>query len=86
MVAPATAATHITISDLRAVANKIKEALTAAIADLRLDFKELDGQVAATEAALEEHDMVLQRSTRKIDDHTLQMREINRHLEDLENR
>lgn len=35
---------------------------------------------------IEDHDLVLQCSTRKIDDHTLQLMEVNRHLEDLENR
>ncbi|XP_040197765.1 olfactory receptor 1468-like [Rana temporaria] len=83
---PVPASQPITITDLRAVATDIKEALAAAIADLRLDFKALDGRVQAVETILEDHDLVHQRSTRKIDDHTFQLREVNRHLEDLENK
>lgn len=33
-----------------------------------------------------QHDMVLHKVTRKIDTHTLQLREVQRHIEDLKNR
>ena len=42
--------------------------------------------MSATEQITDEHDVILQKSTRKIDDHTLQLREVNRQLEDLDNR
>lgn len=77
---------HISILDLRAVATDIKDTLSAAIAELRVDICALNDRVSTTERVLDDHDLVLQRSTRKIDAHTLQLREVNRHLEDLENR
>lgn len=77
---------QINIQDLRAVAADIKDTLSAAIAELRLDIHALNDRVLTTERVLEDHDLVLQRSTQKINAHTLQLHEVNRHLEDLETR
>lgn len=77
---------QLSIMDLKAVATDIKDTLSAAIAELRLDLRSLSERVTRKEQAVEDHDLVLQRSTTKIDDHTLQLREFNRQLEDLDNR
>lgn len=74
------------ILDLKVIAADIKDTLSAAIADLRVDIRSLADRVTVTEKALEDHDRVLHRATGKIDDHTLQLRHVNRHLEDLDNR
>lgn len=83
---PASSQLQLNIQDLRAVAADIKDTLSTAIAELRLDIHALNDRVSNTERVLEDHDLVLQRSTRKIDAHTLQLREVNRHMEDLDNR
>lgn len=77
---------HLTIADLRSVATHIKDTLAAAISELRLEVRSLHDRVARMETAVGDHDIVLQRTTRKVDDHMLQLREINRHLKDLDNR
>ena len=77
---------HLSILDLKSVAADIKDTLSAAIAELRIDLRSLSDRVSRTEQTIDDHDMVLQKSTRKIDDHTLQLRDVNRHLEDLDNR
>lgn len=64
----------------------IKDTLSAAIAELRLDIRSLNDRVSNTARVVEDHGMVLQRSTRKIDAHTLQLRHMNRRLEDMDNR
>ena len=74
---------HLNIMDLRAIAADIKDTLSAAIADLRIDIRSLTDRVAVTEKSLEDHNQVLIRSTSKIDDHTLQLRDVNRHLEEV---
>lgn len=74
------------MSDLRSVAADIMDTLAAAIAELHLDIHSLSDRVSRTEKVVEDHDVMFQRSTRKIDDHTLQLQDMNRHLEDLDNR
>ena len=81
-----TAQRSLTIEDLKNVATDIKDALAAAISELRLDLRSLTDRVSHTETALEDHESILRRSTRKVDDHTLQLRDMNRHMEDLDNR
>lgn len=77
---------QLNIQDLRTIVADIKDNLSAAIAELRLDICSLNDRVSHTERVVEDHGMVLQRSTRKFDAHTLQLRDMNRHLEDLNNR
>ena len=76
----------LTIDDLKSVATDIKDALAAAISELRLDLRSLTDRVSQTETVIEDHESALRRCTRKVDDHALQMRDMNRHMEDLDNR
>lgn len=76
----------LNIHDLRAIANDIKDTLSAAIAELRVDIHTLSDRVVEVEKTSAKHDIVLRKATRKIDTHTLQLREAQRHIEDLDNR
>lgn len=76
----------LNIHEFKIIAADIKDTLTAAIADLRLDIHALTDRVVDVEHVTAQHDLVLRKATRKIDSHTLQLREIQRHVEDLENR
>lgn len=76
----------INLQDLRSVADDIKETLYAAISELRLDMRELNDRVHAVECSTERQEESLHKITTRIDSHTLQMRDMQRHLEDLDNR
>lgn len=76
----------LNINDLKAIANDIKDTLSAAIAELRMDIHTLNDRVADVEKTSAKHDTVLRKATRKIDTHTLQLREAQRRIEDLDNR
>lgn len=77
---------HLNINDLKTIAADIKDTLSAAISELRLDIHALTDRVRAVEKMTERHDTQLQKTTRHVDTHTLQMRDMQRHLEDLDNR
>lgn len=83
---PAPAQPYLKIHDLRTIAADIKDTLSAAIADLRIDIHTLSDRVHEVEQVTAKHDQVLRKATRQIDTHTLQLREIQRHVEDLDNR
>lgn len=78
------------LQDLRSVATDIKEtltaALTAAITDLKIDIQLVAGRVQDIEKVTASHTSVLRRSCQVLDTHTLQLRDLNRHMEDLDNR
>lgn len=57
-----------------------------AISELRIIMHTLADRVHHVETVTERHDTVLCRATRKIDAHTLHMRDIQGHMEDLDNR
>lgn len=76
----------LNIHDLRAIANDIKDTLSAAIAELRVDIHTLNDRVLEVEKVTAKHDTVLRKATRKIDTHTMQLRETQRRIEDLDNR
>lgn len=75
----------LNIHDLRAIATDIKDTLSAAIAELRVDIHTLTDRVLEVEKTTIKHDTVLRKVTRRIDTHTLQLRETQR-IEDLDNR
>lgn len=77
---------HLNINDLRSIAADIKDTLSAAIAELRIDIHTLTDRVHEVEQAMTQHEHVLRKATRRIDTHTIQLREIQRHVEDLDNR
>lgn len=60
--------------------------LSAAIADLRLDIRAIANRVQDVEKVSAQHGTVLRRVTQKVDTHTLQLRDLQRHVEDLDNR
>lgn len=67
---------YLNIHDLRTIAADIKDTLSAAIADLRLDIHTLNNKVQEVEKTVAQHGTVLRKATKKIDTHTLQMQEI----------
>lgn len=77
---------HVNLHDLRAIAADIKDTLSAAISELRLDIHALSDRVHEVEKVADRHDTVLRRATHRIDIHTLQLRDMQRHVEDLDNR
>ncbi|XP_077323137.1 uncharacterized protein LOC143956838 [Lithobates pipiens] len=81
-----TSSAAINMNDLRTIASDIKDTLSAAIAELRLDLKMLSDRMHTVEKVTESHELDIRRSTRKIDSHTLQLRDMQRHMEDLDNR
>lgn len=74
------------LNDLRSVAADIKNTLTAAITDLRIDIQAITGRVMAVEKITASHSTELRKNHLLIDTHTRQLRDMNRHLEDLDNR
>lgn len=84
--APAPAQPYLSIHDLRSIATDIKATLSAAIVDLRIDIHSLSDRIHEVEQVTMKHDQVLRKATRKIDTHTIQLREIQWHVEDLDNR
>lgn len=76
----------LNINDLRAIAADIKDTLSAAIAELRMDIHTLNDRVLEVEKTTAKHAMVLRKATHRIDTHTLQLRETQRRIEDLDNR
>lgn len=74
------------MQDLRTIAEDIKDTLSAAISELRLDIRALSDRVLTVERVTERHDVTIRKAANRIDSHTLQMRDMQRHLEDLDNR
>lgn len=77
---------QLNIQEIRLIAEDIKDTLSAAIAELRLDFRALNERVLRVETVTERHDTAIHLVTDCIDSHTLQMRDMQRHLEELDNR
>lgn len=77
---------YLNIHDLMTIAADINNSLPAVIAELRLDIHTLNDRVQEVERVMAQRDHVLRKATRKIDTHTLQLREVQRHVEDLDNR
>lgn len=71
---------------MRTIAADIKDTLSSAISELHLDIRALTDRVYNVERVTEQHEVVLQCTTRKIDAHTLQLVDMQHHLEDLDNR
>lgn len=64
----------------------IKDTLSAAISDLRLDIHAIAHRVHEVERITAQHDTVLRQVTHKVDAHTLQLRDLQGNMEDLDNR
>lgn len=77
---------HPSLSDLRSVAEDIKDTLTAAISDLKIEIQAITGRIQAVEQTTALHSSKIRHQNLAIDTHTRQLRDVNRHLEDLDNR
>lgn len=77
---------HFSIQDLKTIAADIKDTLSASISELQLDIYALSDRVHETERVSAQQGVVLRRTTLKIDSHTLQLRDLQQHMEDLDNR
>lgn len=64
----------------------IKDTLSAAISDLRLDMQAMRSRLENVEETTDRHDTVIHEAQQTLDAHSSQLRDLHRHLEDLENR
>lgn len=71
---------------LKFIAAYIKETLGAAISELRADIHSLTGRVQEVENITAHQESAIRELYCKSDTHTLQLRDMQRHLEDLDNR
>lgn len=71
------------LNHLRSVAADIKDSLTAAITELRIDIQAITGRVQAVEKTTALHSSAISKTHLTVD--TRQLRDMNRHLEDLDN-
>lgn len=83
---PSPAAKSLSIEYLRAVAADIKNTLSAAISDLRLDKQAVAGRLEEVEEITERHEMAISKTHRSLYTHFMQLQGLHRNLEDLENR
>lgn len=74
------------LNDLRYVATDIKETLSAAIADLKIDICAVTARVNDIEKSAAQQNAALRHVNRKADTNTMLLRELHRQTEDLENR
>lgn len=74
------------LSDLHFVAADIKETLSAAIADLKLDIRAVTTRVNDIEKTTAQQTAALRHINHKVNIHTTFLRDLYRHTEDLENR
>lgn len=75
------------LNDLRAVAADIKDTLFAAITDLRHEIQAIAGRVQRIESTTAQHNTAIRKVHHyEVDTHTLQLRDLQRHVEDLDNR
>lgn len=74
------------LGDLHSVAADIKTTLAAAIADLSLEVRAVTARVLDVEKTTAQHSAVMRHVNRKVDAHTLHLRDLHRQVEDLENR
>lgn len=74
------------LNDLHTVADDIKNTLTAAIAALSLEVRAITARVVEVENTAAQQGTMLRHVNRKVDSHTLHLRDLHRQVEDLENR
>lgn len=75
---------HLSLHDLRTIAADIKDTLEAAITDLRHDIQAIAGRVQEVERATTSQHQAIRLIHQQVDTHTLQMRAMQRHMEDLD--
>lgn len=76
----------VNIDALRDVASDIKDTFTAAIADLKMNLQAMCTRMDAIEESTTRHEVEIQSQHKSIQAYNLQFRDMQRHLEDLDNR
>lgn len=76
---------YSSLSNPRSVPADIKETPTAAITDLWIDIQWIAGRVQEVEKVTAQQSMAIRQAHHILDTHTLQLRDLNRHMEDLDN-
>lgn len=76
----------VSLADLRNVAADIKNTLMAAITDMRSDIQAMTMRVEEVEITQAHHETSLCQVQQLTESHAFHLREINRHMEDLDNR
>lgn len=74
------------MDELRAIAADIKDTLGTAISELRADIHSLTGRVQEVERVTAHQDSAIRDLYYKTDAHTIQLRDMQRHMEDFEKR
>lgn len=74
------------LHDLHTIAAYIKHTLSAAITDLRHEIQSIAGRVHEVERTAEQQHTAIHRIHHTVAIHTLQLRDLQRHVEDLDNR
>lgn len=77
---------QLNLKDLQVVATDIKDMLSAAISDLRHEVQALSGRLQEIEITAAHHDTGLRHMHQAVDTHTLQLGDMNCHMEDMGNR
>lgn len=76
----------VNMGALKLIASDIKDTLAAAIADLKLNLQTLCMRMDDLEETTTRHDAQIHQTLNTTSSHTIQLREMQRHLEDLDNR
>lgn len=76
----------LSLADLRSVATDNKNSPSAAISDLRSDIQTIVLRVDEVEETQARHDTSLCHAQQVTESHAIHLREINHHMEDLDNR
>lgn len=74
------------LNDLHSVAAVIKNTLSAAIADLKIDIRSVTARVTEIEKTTEQQSAALRHVNRKVDTNTMYFGDLHCQIEDLENR
>lgn len=74
------------LQDLQTVATDIKDTLFSAITDLRHELQAITGRIQKVEDDAVRQTSQVKTIHHKVDCHTLQLRDLQRHVEDLDNR
>lgn len=74
------------LSDLHMIAADIKDTLSAAIAELSIDVHAINVRLQEVEKTTAQQGTMIRHVNRKVDSHTLHLRDLHRQVEDLLNR
>lgn len=77
---------QLSIHDLRSMTTDIKEALNAAISDLKIDLQVMNGRIQKVEENDLFHRKTIKQINYRINFHNRQLRDMQRHVEEIDNR